>query len=54
MIRSPLMERRALLRKLVKQDPRSPIQFSDHLEGDGARFWDQIGMAALNSPVRLT
>ena len=35
----PLLERRALLRKLIKPDPRSPIQFSDHLEGDGAKFF---------------
>jgi bifunctional non-homologous end joining protein LigD len=33
------MERRALLRKLIKPDMRSPIQFSDHVEGDGARFF---------------
>jgi hypothetical protein len=30
--RTPLIERRAALRKLIKPDPRSPIQFSDHLE----------------------
>jgi bifunctional non-homologous end joining protein LigD len=35
----PLMERRALLRKLIKPDPRSPIQFSDHVEGAGGRFF---------------
>ena len=35
----PLLERRALLRKLIKSDKRSPIQFSDHLEGDGAKFF---------------
>jgi hypothetical protein len=34
----PLRERRGLLRRLIQQDPRCPIQFSDHLEGDGARF----------------
>jgi hypothetical protein len=34
-----LMERRALLRRLIKPDPRCPIQFSDHLEGNGARFF---------------
>jgi len=37
--RTPLLERRAALRKLIKQDPCSPIQFSDHLEGDGAKFF---------------
>jgi bifunctional non-homologous end joining protein LigD len=35
----PLLERRALLRKLIKPDARSPIQFSDHLVGDGAKFF---------------
>ncbi len=35
----PLMERRALLRKLVKPDKRFPIQFSDHVDCDGARFF---------------
>jgi len=30
--RTPLIERRAALRKLIKPDPRSPIQSSDHLE----------------------
>jgi ATP-dependent DNA ligase len=35
----PLLERRARLQRLIQPDPRSPIQFSDHLEGDGARFF---------------
>jgi bifunctional non-homologous end joining protein LigD len=35
----PLMERQALLRKLIKQDRRFPIQFSDHVEGHGDRFF---------------
>jgi DNA ligase D-like protein (predicted ligase) len=35
----PLMERRELLRKLIEPDKRSPIQFSDHVEGDGAAFF---------------
>jgi bifunctional non-homologous end joining protein LigD len=34
-----LLERRARLQRLIKPDPRSPLQFSDHLEGDGARFF---------------
>ncbi len=45
----PLLERLAVLRKLIKPDPRSPIQFSDHLEGDGARFlrpWRISGLRA--------
>ncbi len=47
----PLMERRALLRKLVKQDPRSPIQFSDHVEGDGARFFKAAAELGLEGIV---
>ena len=46
------MERRALLRKLVKQDPRSSIQFSDHIEVDGARFFKaaaEIGLEGIVS-----
>src|SRR5262249_19803052 len=35
----PLMERRALLRRLIRPGNRSPIQFSDHVQGDGARFF---------------
>jgi bifunctional non-homologous end joining protein LigD len=34
--RTPLMERREVLRKPIKSDPRSPIQFSDHADCDGA------------------
>ncbi len=37
--RMPLIERRAALRKLIEPDPRSPIQFSDHADCDGARFF---------------
>ena len=37
--RTPLMERRAALRKLTEPDPRSPIQFSDHADGYGALFF---------------
>ena len=47
----PLMERRALLRKLIKPDPRSPIQFSDHLEGDGARFFKAAAELGLEGIV---
>ncbi len=36
--RTPLQERRAALRKLIELDPRSPIQFSDHDDCDGAVF----------------
>jgi bifunctional non-homologous end joining protein LigD len=37
--RTPLIERRAALRKLIEPDPRSPIHFSDHVDCDGARFF---------------
>jgi ATP-dependent DNA ligase len=37
--RTPLMERRAVLRNLIEPDPRSPIQFSDHADCDGASFF---------------
>ena len=47
----PLMERRALLRKLIKPDTRSPIQFSDHVEGDGARFFKAAAELGLEGIV---
>jgi ATP-dependent DNA ligase len=47
----PLLERRALLRKLIQQDPRSPIQFSDHVEGDGARFFEAAAELGLEGIV---
>ena len=37
--RTPLLERRAPLKKLIQPDPRSPVQFSDHVDCDGARFF---------------
>ena len=37
--RTPLIERRAALRRLIEPDPRSPIQFSDHVDCDGAKFF---------------
>jgi ATP-dependent DNA ligase len=37
--RTPLIERRAALRGLIEPDPRSPIQFSDHVDCDGPRFF---------------
>jgi bifunctional non-homologous end joining protein LigD len=37
--RTPLIERRAALCKLIEPDPRSPIQFSDHVDSDGARVF---------------
>jgi bifunctional non-homologous end joining protein LigD len=35
----PLLERRERLRGLIKPNSRSPIQFSDHVESDGASFF---------------
>ena len=49
--RTPLIERRAALRELIKPDPRSPIQFSDHLEGDGARFFKAAAELGLEGVV---
>jgi bifunctional non-homologous end joining protein LigD len=52
-----LLERRALLRKLIKRDPRSPIQFSDHLECDGARFFKaaaELGLVGVVSKRAAT
>jgi bifunctional non-homologous end joining protein LigD len=37
--RTPLIERRAALRGLIEPDSRSPIQFSDHVDCDGAKFF---------------
>ena len=34
----PLLERRELLRELIRTDRQSPIQFSDHVAGDGPQF----------------
>jgi bifunctional non-homologous end joining protein LigD len=36
--RTPLIERRAALRRLIEPDPRSPIQFSDHADCNRALF----------------
>jgi bifunctional non-homologous end joining protein LigD len=49
--RRPLMERRALLRRLIQPDPRCPIQFSDHLEGDGVRFFKAAAELGLEGIV---
>jgi bifunctional non-homologous end joining protein LigD len=48
----PLMERRELLIELIRPDNRSPIQFSDHFEGDGAAFFRaaaEIGLEGIVS-----
>src|SRR5262245_24766445 len=35
----PLVERRELLMELLRPDKLSPVQFSDHFEGDGTAFF---------------
>jgi DNA ligase D-like protein (predicted ligase) len=47
----PLIERRELLRKLIRPDKRSAIQFSDHLEGDGAKFFKAAAELGLEGIV---
>jgi bifunctional non-homologous end joining protein LigD len=47
----PLLERRVLLRALIKPDKRSPIQFSDHLEGDSAKFFKAAAELGLEGIV---
>jgi hypothetical protein len=49
--RRPLMERRELLRKLLRPDKRSAIQFSDHVEGDGAAFFKAAAELGLEGIV---
>ena len=49
--RTPLMERRAALRKLIEPDPRSPIQFSDHADCDGALFFKHAAELGLEGIV---
>jgi bifunctional non-homologous end joining protein LigD len=47
----PLMERRELLRKLIRPDKRSPVQFSDHVEGDGTKFFKAAAELGLEGIV---
>jgi bifunctional non-homologous end joining protein LigD len=49
--RAPLLERRAALRKLIEPDPRSPIQFSDHIDCDGAKFFEAAAELGLEGIV---
>ena len=49
--KAPLIERRAALRGLIESNPRSPIQFSDHVDCDGAKFFKaaaELGSKALS------
>jgi bifunctional non-homologous end joining protein LigD len=47
----PLLERREHLRGLIEPDPRCPIQFSDHVEGDGAKFFEAAAELGLEGIV---
>jgi ATP-dependent DNA ligase len=50
--RTPLIDRRAALRKMIEPDARSPIQFSDHVECDGTKFFKAaagLGLEGINS-----
>jgi ATP-dependent DNA ligase len=49
--RTPLIERRAALRGLIEPDPRSPIQFSDHVDCDGAKFFNAAAELGLEGIV---
>jgi bifunctional non-homologous end joining protein LigD len=49
--RTPLIERRAALRGLIEPDPRSPIQFSDHVDRDGAKFFKAAAELGLEGIV---
>jgi bifunctional non-homologous end joining protein LigD len=49
--RTPLQERRVALRKLIEPDPRSPIQFSDHADCDGALFFKHAAELGLEGIV---
>jgi len=51
MRRTPLIERRAALRKLIQSDPRSPIQFSDHAGCDGLLFFKHAAELGLEGIV---
>jgi DNA ligase D-like protein (predicted ligase) len=37
--KTSLLDRRAALRKLIEPDPRSPVQFSEHVDQDGTLFF---------------
>src|SRR6476659_6644350 len=49
--RRPLMERRGLLIELIRPDKLSPIQFSDHFEGEGAAFFKAAAELGLEGIV---
>ena len=47
----PLQERRARLRKLLRPDPRSPLQFSEAFEGDAAALFAEAERLELEGIV---
>lgn len=50
--KAPLVERRVALRRHIEPDPCSPIQFSDHVDCDGAKFFKaavEIGLEGIVS-----
>jgi bifunctional non-homologous end joining protein LigD len=49
--KAPLIERRAALRRLIEPDPRSPIQFSDHVDCDGAKFFKAAAKLGLEGII---
>jgi DNA ligase D-like protein (predicted ligase) len=49
--RTPLIDRRAALHKLIEPDPRSPIQFSDHTDCDGLKFFKAAAELGLKGIV---
>jgi bifunctional non-homologous end joining protein LigD len=49
--KAPLIERRAALRRLIEPDPRSPVQFSDHVNCDGAKFFKAAAELGLEGIV---
>lgn len=51
MRKRPLIERRAMLRDLVGADPGSPIQFSEHVIGNGAALFDGVEAMGLEGIV---
>src|SRR5690349_1681922 len=51
MRRTPLLERRAALRKLIEPDCRSPTQFSDHVDCNGAKFFKAAAELGLEGIV---
>jgi bifunctional non-homologous end joining protein LigD len=44
--RTPLLERRSALRMLIEPDCGSPMQFSDHADCDGAKFFNGLSDVA--------